>query len=156
LPILNPISPVIELDRDPLLHADFTPVMITIDVVPLVDTALAVMVTVTEAHPAVVTMTTTAVVATDPLLEPVAQSMTTRLHVVDMMTLTAVTFHLIHTLMAEHHTSDLHHGIILQEITLQEMMAIAVGAIELFKRICYVLLCKFGGYFSYGILRFWF
>jgi hypothetical protein len=102
---------VTELDLDPLPHVDPTLLRIMIDAAHPVDIALVVMVTAIEAHRAVPTTMTTVVVVIDLLPELVDPSMTTHLNGAVLMILTAVTTHLIHTLMAELPMTDLHRGI---------------------------------------------
>lgn len=96
----------------PLVGPTLPMTMTAVD--PPVDTALAVMVTATEALLAVVTMMMI-VVATARLPELVALSMIIHPHVEVLRIHTVVTTHLTHTPMADLLMIVLRHGITLQE-----------------------------------------
>jgi len=109
--------PATELDLDLLLRVDLIPLMSTIVVALPVDTALVVMDTVTEVHPAVATTMTIAVVIV-LLQEPVAQLTTTHPHVAALRIPTVVIIHLIHMSTAV----GPHMIALLPGITPQEML----------------------------------
>jgi hypothetical protein len=123
--------PVTVLDPARPCLADPTPLMTMTAVDLLADTALAVKVTVREAHPVVATMTMIAVVVIALLPELVARLMTTHPRVAVSRTLTAASIHLTHTPTAEPHMTAL-LGTILQEIILVMMDTAALLATSKF------------------------